>query len=126
VVRAVIDTHPFFISLSTKREIYYLQFAIRLLIYIIYGARTIIAIIICDVRRRIRNLFKTFAVVLYISSSRCCYRLYERSFSIMHQISTRNKTIQHFFGQIKYVLWLNLTSNIHLFSVGLLHRPITN
>jgi hypothetical protein len=42
-----------------------LLFAIgTVLIYINYGDRTIIAIIICDVRRRIRHLFITFAVNL--------------------------------------------------------------
>jgi hypothetical protein len=35
--------------------------------YIIYGDRTIIAIIMCDVRRRIRHLFNTFAVVFLIA-----------------------------------------------------------
>jgi hypothetical protein len=39
-----------------------------------------IAFIICDVRRRMRHLFITSAVVLYISSSRCWYRLYEFSY----------------------------------------------
>jgi hypothetical protein len=31
----------------------------------------------------------TFAVVLHISSSRCCYRLYERSFSYYAPNSTK-------------------------------------
>jgi hypothetical protein len=35
----------------------------------------------CGIRRRIGHLFITFAVALHISTSRCCYRLYERSFS---------------------------------------------
>jgi hypothetical protein len=52
---------------------HYYIFAIQLLIYTICGDRTIIAIIICDLRRRIRHFFITFAVAIgYV---------YERSFS---------------------------------------------
>jgi hypothetical protein len=58
-----------------------LLFSIQLLIYLIYGDRKIIAIIICHVRRRIRHFFNPFAVVLDMSSWCCCYRLYERTFS---------------------------------------------
>jgi hypothetical protein len=38
-----------------------------ILIYIIYGDRTIIAIISCDLRRRIRHFFITFVAIDYIN-----------------------------------------------------------
>jgi hypothetical protein len=50
-------------AIKLKKQNYYI-FAIQLIIYIIYGDRTIIAIIICDVRRRIRHLFITFAIAM--------------------------------------------------------------
>jgi hypothetical protein len=67
----------FFITLPTKLEIYHWQYN-YVLIYIIYGDRTIIAIIICDVRRRIRRFFITFAVAIDYMNVR---------FLIMHQKS---------------------------------------
>jgi hypothetical protein len=85
----------FFISLPTKREIYNLQY---LFTQFRYGDRTIIAIIICDVRRRVRHLFITFAVVLDISSS------LSRLLSIIR--STRNKRYNTFWAN---KLWLYLT-----------------
>jgi hypothetical protein len=42
---------------------HYLQYN-YVLIYIIYCDRTIIAITICDIRRRIRHFFITFAVAI--------------------------------------------------------------
>jgi hypothetical protein len=59
-----------FLSACQQNEKFttYLQYN-YVLIYIIYdGDGTIIAVLICDVRRRIRHLFITFAVVLDISS----------------------------------------------------------
>jgi hypothetical protein len=51
--------------------------------YIINGDRTIIAIIICDVRRRIRH--QTSLWLLYVAID-----YMNVHFLIMHQISTRN------------------------------------
>jgi hypothetical protein len=68
-IHSLIHINNFFIN-----KIFYLRanktrsllFAIQLLIYIIYGDRTIIAIIICDVRRRIIDVSSLLTLLLSI------------------------------------------------------------
>jgi hypothetical protein len=55
------------------------MFAIQLLIYIIYGDRTIIAIIICDVRQRIHHFF--FVLDIFFITFAVAIDYYERSYS---------------------------------------------